>query len=84
MLKTELLKLDDQTFDEEAKKTVREWDEPEPTALQLLKTLDWCVRYALTTGQVIQVLNIFYERALLEENKTNEQVVALATWRNED
>jgi len=65
------------------KELIRKWDEPEPSALQVLHVLDMAVHGALASDFVISVLQIVYNTRLSKEGKTHEQLVPLATWRGD-
>ena len=62
--------------------TIEKWDE-EPKSTQILETLDMCVHYGLSSGFAIGVLEMLLNRALELENKTYEEILPEATWRNE-
>jgi len=74
------LKLSDRAFDPVAKDTVRQWS-PEPTALEVLETLDLCINGSLCSSFEIKVLTMLYDMAREAEGKTHEQVAAVAPWR---
>ncbi len=78
-----LLEAPDSQLDPEAISMIRTWDEPYPTALQVLHVLDFCVRYAWASGMVIKVLNFQLRDAISREATTYEQVVKQATWRDD-
>ena len=63
-----------------AKATIEEWDE-EPTALQLLKTLDYCIFTAEASGFVIKTIEVLMDKAIEREATTYEDIVKLAVWR---
>jgi hypothetical protein len=73
-------KLSDRTFDPVAKDTVRKWS-PEPTALEVLETLDMCIHGSLCSSFEIKVLTMLYDQLLKAEGKTHEQVATDASWR---
>lgn len=77
-----LLEAPDSQLDSHALPMIQEWNEP-PTALQVLKVLDFSVRYAWGSNIVMKLLNFEYRSALTRENTTNEEVVKLATWRDD-
>lgn len=59
---------------------IKTWDD-EPTALQLLETLDACVHGGLTSGFVIHILETLLNQAIEKENTSIFEVMKLATWR---
>ena len=65
-----------------AKTTIAEWDE-NPTAIQLLKTLDYCIYTAEASGFVIKTLEVLMDRAIAAEKTTYEDLVKQAVWRTE-
>lgn len=69
-------------FDEQAKNEVRLWSDP-PTSLQILKVLDLCVRYSLTSDMVVTLLRGVLNRTLEKEGNTFEGILPLATWRTD-
>ena len=64
-----------------AKATIEEWDE-DPTALQLLKTLDYCIFTAGASGFAIKTIEVYLDRAIAREATTYEDIVKQAIWRN--
>lgn len=72
----------DGQFAIELKYLIEEWDD-EPTATQLLKTLDYCAAYAGASTFTMQALNMMYESALTAEGTARSAVETLATlgWR---
>lgn len=76
-----LLTAPDGQLDHSLFATIEQWDD-EPTGLQVLEVLDKSIHCALASSFVIKVLNIFLDQALERENKTLEDLVPLATWRN--
>lgn len=83
MLKEVLLEAPDSQLDAQAFPLIESWDEPEPTALQVLKVLDFSVRYAWGSTMVIRLLEFAYQNALAREATTNEEVLKSASWRND-
>lgn len=61
---------------------IEKWDEP-ATAIQILEVLDKVIYAALGSGFVVTLLQTLYDEARKREGKTDVEVVALATWRNE-
>lgn len=64
------------------KQTIEEWEE-EPTALQILKTLDFGVHFGDCSSFVIKVLELLFSTALENEKTTRELVIEKAIWRKE-
>lgn len=60
--------------------TIQEWDDS-PTALQILKTIDWAIHGSDCTNFVIMTLEVYLDNAIEAEQTTYEDVVKLATWR---
>lgn len=81
MNKEVFLTAPDHQLDARMKALVEKWDEP-PTAIQILEVLDHCIHGALASGLVVKLLQIFYYDTLKAEGKTHEDMVKLATWRN--
>jgi hypothetical protein len=75
-----LLEASDDQLDDSMKKLIRKWSNP-PTAIQVLEVLDKCIHASLASGFVITSLQIIYEAACKQENKTHEEVVKHANWR---
>ncbi len=74
------LTLSDRVFDPVAKATVRKWSS-EPTALEILETLDLCINGSLCSSFEIKVLTMLYDMTREAEGKTHDQVAAVAPWR---
>lgn len=70
-------------LDPSARPLVEEWGGDFPTAVQALKLLDNCARYALASEFTMRVLEIAFQDALVREGLTREDVVSQATWRKE-
>lgn len=81
-LKDLLLEAPDGHLDQSAMDSIREWDDNDPKAIQILKTLDMCVHCGLSSGFVIGVLEQILYYYTAKEKKTYEDVVKEATWRN--
>lgn len=81
-LKTALLTAPDSQLDARMKPLLEKWSDP-PTAIQVLEVLDHCIHGALGSSLVVKLLQILYDDALKAEGKTHEEVVPLATWRND-
>lgn len=79
-LKQILLEAPEGHIDQVALDSIREWDD-EPKAIQVLKTLDLCVKYGLTSGFVVGTLEIILNTQMNLEGVTYEQVVEQAEWR---
>lgn len=60
---------------------ISEWGD-EPTSLQVLEVLDMSIHSSLASSFVITLLKIFLDQALNRENKTMEDLVPIATWRD--
>lgn len=92
-IKKLLLESSDRELDPNVHKYIQEWDEPEPTTLQILKTLDVCgpvrpfgispnAHAGAASSFVIKVLEVLLEDQIKAENTTYEAVVARADWRD--
>ena len=64
------------------KDTVREWSD-QPTALQILKSLDAGVHGGGVSEFTLGVLDTLLVLAIKQENTTYDDVVKQATWRNQ-
>ena len=60
---------------------IEKWDEP-ATSLQILEVLDHYIYGALANGFTVQVLQLLYNQALKREDKTYEDNIPFATWRD--
>lgn len=63
-------------------KYITYWSDP-PTSLQILEALDLCIWGSLSSGFVLDVLSHQYYQTLATENKTHEDNLPLALWREE-
>jgi hypothetical protein len=61
---------------------IRKWDEPEPSARQILEVLDHCIHGSLASGFVVAALQALYDVACKREGTTHEEVVKDAPWRD--
>ena len=77
-----LCQLDDRNLDASMFPLIRKWDVP-AKAIQILEVLDHCIHGSLASGFIVKTLQVLYDIALKNENVTHEQLVPLATWRNE-
>lgn len=80
-MKEMLLQAPEDQIDEQVRPMIEKWDD-EPTSLQILEVLDQCIHASLASGFVVSLLQNLYYATLKKENKTHEENVALATWRN--
>jgi hypothetical protein len=83
-LKDLLLEAPDGHLDKVAVDSIREWEEPTPKAIQILKTLDMCVHAGLSSGFVIGVLEQILYYFMSKEKKTYEELTKEATWREKN
>lgn len=81
-LKDLLLEAPEGHLDKAALDSIREWDDTNPKALQILKTLDMCVHAGLSSGFVIGVLEQMLYYYTTKEKTTHEELIKEATWRN--
>jgi hypothetical protein len=82
ILKNIILESPDGHIDPVALQTIKEWDD-EPTAIQILKTLDMCVHGGLSSGFVIGLLEQLLNQSMKKENVKVEDLIKKATWRHE-
>lgn len=79
-IKTTMLQAPATQMDESIRAIIREWDDP-PTALQVLKALDFCVHGGAASSFVVTALQIVLRSACARENTTLTALVAQASWR---
>lgn len=79
-IKQYLLVAPDSELDASAKLTIEKWDD-EPTALQVLETLDDIVKYSSGSPYAIKALEVLLNIALMRENITYDKLVQQAHWR---
>lgn len=79
-LKEMLLQAPDGQLDASMFPLIEKWDD-EPTAIQIMEVLDYCVHGGLASGFVITVLETMVETALTGENLSREDLVKKAIWR---
>jgi DNA-binding transcriptional ArsR family regulator len=77
-----LLLAPDGQLDASMKTLIEKWDE-EPTSIQILEVLDNCIYSALASDFVVSVLQALLDKQLNQENKKLDDIVPLATWRNQ-
>lgn len=82
-LKDLFLQLSDDQLDPIAKNLIRQWDEPEPAALQILKVLDYCVNGGLCSDREVMLFDILWRHRMEEEGQTMKQQIEQAVWRKE-
>jgi hypothetical protein len=80
MIKGHFLKAPETQIGVHTMATIQEWDDS-PTALQILKTIDWAIHGSDCTNFVIMTLEVYLDNAIEAEQTTYEDVVKLATWR---
>ncbi len=72
----------DSQIDATMKPLISKWKNP-PTPIQVLEVLDHCIHGSLSSGMVVHVLQAIYDKVCEDNNTTHEEVVKLATWRND-
>lgn len=77
---TLLLQSSDTQLDPKMLPYIQKWSNP-PTALQILEVLDLCIFGALASGFIVKLLQVLYDQRCVEENVVHEDLVKLATWR---
>jgi hypothetical protein len=60
--------------------TIKEWDD-NPTAIQLLRSIDEAIYTSDCTNFVVKTLEIYLNKAIEAEQTTYEDLVKQATWR---
>lgn len=83
-LKELLLEAPEGHLGEAAMDSIREWDDGDPKAVQILKTLDMCVHGGLSSGFVVGVLEQMLYHYCTKEKKTYEELTKEATWREKN
>jgi len=81
-MKDLLLQAPDSQIDISLKNLISKWNEP-PKSIEVLETIDHCVRYSSGSDFVVSVLNIILEQTMKDENTDFATVVGQATWRQE-
>ncbi len=77
-----LLLAPDDELHPDAKALISKWSAP-PKALEVLEVVDIVLpQEKMGSGFMCMALGVIYKCVLLYENKTHEQVAALATWRS--
>lgn len=79
-LKEILLQALESQLDPSVQNLIQSWDDT-PKAIQVLEALDQCVRYSSGSGFVVIFLHYILEDSIKQENTTYEEIVKLATWR---
>lgn len=77
-----LLNAPDSQLDASMFPLIRKWSNP-PRAIEILEVVDWCIHSSLASGFVLKILQIQLETTMKQEGVTHEELVKLATWRNE-
>lgn len=80
-LKELLLEAPEGHLSKEALDSIREWDDGDPKAIQILKTLDMCVHSGLSSGFVVGVLEQMLYHYTTREKTTYEELTKEAIWR---
>ena len=80
MIKEHFLRAPETQIGVHTMSTIQEWDDS-PTALQILKSIDWAIHGSDCTTFVIRTLEIYLDKAIEKEQTTYEDVVKQATWR---
>jgi hypothetical protein len=83
-LKDLLLEAPSGHLDKVALDSIREWDDTDPKAIQILKTLDMCVHSGLSSGFVVGVLEQMLYYYSTKEKITYEELTKQASWRNDE
>jgi hypothetical protein len=76
-----LLALSDSQIDPSLRAQFVAWSDP-PTALEILRSLDYCIHGSLGSGFVVKLLELLLDDTIKHEQTTYEAVVARATWRD--
>jgi hypothetical protein len=80
-MKDLLLQAPDSQIDAQLKNLIGKWSEP-PKSIEVLESLDHCVRYSSGSDFVVSVLRAILEQSMKVENTDYDTVVSQATWRN--
>jgi hypothetical protein len=81
-LKVLLLQAPNEHLDHSMFPLIEKWDD-EPKAIQILEVLDKCIYYALASGFTVSTLQIMLVSAVTNEGTSLEQLLPLATWRQD-
>lgn len=81
-LKDMFAALSNRELDSSVKPIIAKWSTP-PKPIEILETLDCCIFGSLASGFIVKVLSSLYDEACGREKTTHEEVLKLATWRNE-
>lgn len=68
-------------IDDTLKDRIKEWEKV-PQAIEILQALDYAINYSLASDFSISVLDIALKLALENENKTIENILPQAWWRD--
>jgi hypothetical protein len=82
-MKEILLQAPDNQLDASMHPLISKWSDP-PKAIEILEVLDKCIFGSLASGIIVSFLQIIYNDACKSENISNEDVVKLATWREDN
>jgi hypothetical protein len=80
-MKDLLLQAPDSQIDAQLKNLIGKWSET-PKSIEVLESLDHCVRYSSGSDFVVSVLRAILEQSMKVENTDYDTVVSQATWRN--
>jgi hypothetical protein len=80
-LKAAFLQAPEDQLDHSLMPLIAAWNEPYPSALQILEVVDKCIHGSLASGFVVSAMQIMLEGQLLNEEKTLDDIIPLATWR---
>lgn len=76
-----LLESPDTQLDASMKPLIEKWSDP-PKAVQILEVLDRCIFSSLASGFIVKVFQMAYADALVTEKTTHDELLKLATWRD--
>jgi len=80
-MKDLLLQAPDSPIDAQLKNLIGKWSVT-PKSIEVLESLDHCVRYSSGSDFVVSVLRAILEQSMKVENTDYDTVVSQATWRN--
>ena len=69
-------------IDPSLKPLIEKWDEV-PKSIQILEALDKAIHVGGASGFAMRLFNLLYADALEREDKTHEDNIPLAVWRND-
>ena len=81
-LKKSLLGFSDDALDQSLKKLIEAWTHP-LTPISVLEVVDKAIHGSLAAGVIVAFLQAVYLRSCLDADTSHEEVVKMATWREQ-